>query len=246
MKQIALISGASGGIGREITACLAGAVDEVWLLGQDASRLAACAAATPCPARTFSFDMRDPGGLAPVREALSAEGVQVTWLVACAGLGVYGPFRDKPAATARDSIAVNCAGVTDLVHTALPYMVAGGHIVTLASAAAFVPQPRFAVYAASKSFVLSFSRALREELRVQGISVTAVCPGPVETDFITRSGNEMTRAKRRALLAPRRVAKAAVQAARRGHGVCIPGFSMKCAYLASKVIPHRWLVRFFG
>lgn len=85
-------------------------------------------------------------------------------------------------------INVNCKALTAVTYACLPYMPMGSRILMLASSAAFAPQPGFAVYAASKAYVLSFSRALRVECQEQGLTVTAGCPGPVDTEFFDRRG----------------------------------------------------------
>ncbi len=249
MKKIAIISGASDGIGREFARLLAarGEVEELWLIARRADRMQALAAEVDVPCRVFPLDLSVLGAEEEIRVALSAAKVQVHWLVASAGFGKIGAFADLSADAARDMITVNCTALTGLLHLALPHMAEGGHILTLASAAAFMPQPRFAVYAATKSYVLSLSRALGEELRPRGITVTAVCPGPVQTGFfaVAEETGKMKPSKEKMMTTPDRVARAAYRAALRGRAVCTPTALMRGARLAAKILPHKWLMKFF-
>ncbi len=246
MKKIAIISGASSGIGREIARDLAarGEADELWLLARRADRLTALAGELGCPARVFALDLLalETGGALAAALAGEAEAT-VSFLVAAAGVGYAGAFAEGTAAEAERTVQLNCVALTTLVHTALPYMAAGGRILLLASAAAFMPQPYFAVYAASKAYALSFARALSVELRERQISVTAVCPGPVDTEFFGDKGIDPR--KRRYLVPPTRVARGAVKAALRGRQVYTPTAAMRACRLAAKLLPHGLLARFF-
>lgn len=249
MKKIAIISGASDGIGREFARVLAvkKEAEELWLIARRAERMQALADELDIPCRIFSLDLSAPGMEEAIREALAASGAQAAWLVASAGFGKIGEFADLPTDAVRDMITVNCTALTTLIHLALPYMAEGGRVVTLASAAAFMPQPRFAVYAATKAYVLSLSRALGEELRPRGISVTAVCPGPVQTGFfaVAEQTGKMKPAKEKMMTTPARVARVAYRAAKRGKAVCTPTALMRAARVAAKILPHKLLMKFF-
>ena len=246
MKKIAIISGASSGIGREIARQLAarGEVDELWLLARRADRLTALADELARPARIFARDLLAPDTAGVIAAALAGEAdATVSFLVSAAGVGHAGAFADGTAAEAEATVRLNCVALTALVHTALPYMVAGGHILLLASAAAFMPQPYFAVYAASKAYVLSFARALSVELHARGVTVTAACPGPVDTEFFGDRGIDPR--KRRYMAEPTRVARGALKAALHGRQVYTPTAAMRLSRLAAKLLPHGMLMRFF-
>ena len=115
----------------------------------------------------------------------------------------------------------------------------GSHIILHCSGAAFLPQPEFASYAASKSYVLSFSRALRQEVKKEGISVTAVCPGPVNTEFFEAAGSEIAPAKKRFLVESKDVVRKAMKDAKSGKELSVYGMSMKLVHLAGKMLPTR-------
>ena len=122
----------------------------------------------------------------------------------------------------------------------VPFMREGSRIIQMASSAAFLPQPDFAVYAATKSYVLSFSRALGEELKRDGIYVTAACPGPVDTPFfdIAEAGGSTLALKKYALVSPERVAALALKDSLRRRPVSVCSLPIKSLFLLTKLVPH--------
>ena len=128
----------------------------------------------------------------------------------------------------------------------LPYMAKRSNIINIASSAAFMPQPNFAVYAASKSYVLSFSRALHQELKKHGVIVTAVCPGPVNTEFfdIAESYTKTKGYKVILRVNAKNVVALALKDAKKGRTVSTYGFVMKAFRVATKIVPHGWIVPF--
>ncbi len=248
--KIALISGASSGIGRALACALAagGEVDELWLLGRHEERLRAVAATLGGAAtRILPLDLMRAEAFDVLRGELSEAGGHISWLVAAAGVGYMGEFAALSEGEMRETVTLNCIALSALIETALPYMARGSHILTLASAAALLPQPGFAVYAASKAYVLSLSRALGRELRERGITVTAVCPGPVDTPFLETAARHapMPRGKKKYVVQPAVVVRAALRGAKRGRAVVLPTAAMKLAAVAAKLLPHGLLVRFF-
>lgn len=138
----------------------------------------------------------------------------------------------------------NTEALTAVTSIVLPYIVRRGRILEVSSSAAFLPQPGFAVYAASKSYVLSFSRALHQELKPRSITVTAVCPGPMRTEFFLRASGkaELSGIKRYFMVKPGKVAAKALRDAARGKDISVYGVSMKLLRAASKVLPHALLL----
>jgi short-subunit dehydrogenase len=126
----------------------------------------------------------------------------------------------------------------------LPYVNEGGKIIEIASSAGFMPQPGFSVYAATKSYVISFSRALRQELKAKKISVTAVCPGPVDTPFFSGLEN-VKEYKKKYAISPQKVAIGALKASKRNKALFVPTFSMKMVHLASKIVPTSIILKFY-
>lgn len=186
----ALITGASSGLGEEFAWQLAGRVKNMVLVARSADKMEALAkglrdefpemAVTVCPA-----DLSKSGERVSLSEKLAAEGVVPDLLVNNAGLGDYGEFVTAEWETLQTMLDVNIEGLTHLSHLFAPLMVkaGGGDILNVSSLASTLPIPDFAVYAATKAYVSSFSEALRIELKEAGVNVTHLCPGPVKTGF---------------------------------------------------------------
>ena len=143
-------------------------------------------------------------------------------------------------------IAINDSALVYVTHIVLPYMTENGNMIFMASASAFLPQKEFAVYAASKAFVLSFAKALNEELRNNGITVTAVCPGPVDTEFLEKCNDnrEEKPLKKMVKVDSYPVVKKALIDAKAGKEISVYGMPMKMVHIASKILPSRLLLKF--
>lgn len=248
--RIAIVSGATSGMGRDFARALAREnIGGLWIIGRREDRLAALAEElAPLPCRLFSCDLTAEDAFAEIGIALASEAVEVAWLVTAAGRGSIGKFEEGDSEAYADAIDLNCRALTLLTALCLPYMGRGAHILTLASAAAYLPQPGFAVYAATKAYVLHFSRALARELRPRGITVTAVCPGPVRTEFFARAeagGKKMPKGKEKYMQESETVVRRALKAARKGRTVVTPSLPMKLARLGAKLLPHALLIRIF-
>lgn len=188
--NIAIITGASSGIGREFVRQMDQSfdkIDEFWLVARNKEKLAEIAEGMRHESRIFSMDITSNVQLERLQTAVKKNNAKVRMLVNCAGYGIMGPFAEQDRKEELGMIRLNCEALTNITHRMLPYMARGSRIIQLASCAAFLPQPNFAVYAASKAYVLRFSQALGEELRERGIYVTSVCPGPVNTPFFDRA-----------------------------------------------------------
>ena len=162
-------------------------------------------------------------------------------LINCAGYGLMGAFDSLPVDDCTGQINLNCSSLTYMTRICIPYMRKNSRIIQLASSAAFVPQADFAVYAASKSYVLSFSMALRQELKSKGIWVTAVCPGPVKTEFFDTAEQYGTTLaiKKLTLVEADRVVKDALIASARKQAVSVTGLPMKTLRVMTKLVPHQ-------
>ena len=154
-----------------------------------------------------------------------------------------GSFPEEEAAS---MVQLNCEGLTAVTELVLPYIPDNSRILQFASAAAFMPQPGFAVYAATKAYVLSYSRALGEELRRRRIFVTAVCPGPVDTEFFGKAlnGKPMDPFKRLFMARTKYVVDRAFSDCLKGKTVSVPGLSMKAFYVLCRICPHSLLMKF--
>ena len=244
--RIAIITGASSGMGRDFARMLSHEdIDELWLIARREERLVRLSKKLGLPCRTLPLDLLDRESITILSDCLALENPEVLWLVNAAGYGLCGKVEALSEEEQDRMVSLNCTALTLITRAVLPYMKSGGHIVQFASAAAFLPQPDFAVYAATKSYVLSFSRALNAELRPKKISVTAVCPGPVNTEFLTTAEKhgEVASYKRFFMSESRRVVRTAYTAAKARREMVVPSLSMQLFRLASKVLPHKMVMK---
>lgn len=247
--RIAIVTGASSGIGREFVIQIQHLyrnLDEIWVIARRKDRLELLMEESSVTLRVFSGDLLSHPVYADLETALKKEQPDIRMLVNAAGFGKSGSVESiwKRESEAQESmIDLNCKALTKMTLLCLPYMKRGTRIVNMASAAAFCPQPEFVVYAATKAYVLSFSRGLGAELREKGIYVTAVCPGPVETDFFKISGDMQNPWKEAVMAKPAPVVRRALLDARAKRNVSVYGIPMKGTALATKVIPHDLVLK---
>ena len=243
--RIAIISGASSGIGLEIAKMLdAYMLDELWLISSTQEKLMSACKDFKTKSRLFALDLSKKEAINEICLALEIEKPSIKYLVCSAGVGFNGNFEKISCHEISKMVDINVRALTELTSISMPYIEEGGKIIEIASSAGFMPQPSFAVYAATKSYVISFSRALRQELKIKKIGVTAVCPGPVQTPFF--SGLDGVKEyKKKYAISPKKVAIAALKASKRNKALCVPTFSMKMVLLASKIVPTSIILRFY-
>jgi short-subunit dehydrogenase len=242
-RPLALVTGASSGIGRELARLLAADGHDVVLIARHADALEAVARELAGgPHTVIACDLSDPTGPARLLNDLAGRGLEVDVLINNAGFGVFGPFAVSDPASIAAMIRLNVASVTELARGVLPGMLArrSGRILNLASTAAFQPGPLMAVYYATKAYVLSFSEALANEVAGSGVTVTALCPGPTRTDFLRRAGVGGTRLFRGPLVSDAAsVARAGYAGLRRGRRVVVPGLANRIFVQALRLTPRR-------
>ncbi|HKM34946.1 MAG TPA: SDR family NAD(P)-dependent oxidoreductase [Lachnospiraceae bacterium] len=251
MKNIIMITGASSGIGLEFALQIDTAfsnIDEIWLIARRESRLKEIAKVMQHNVRTIAMDVSDEYAMDDLENLLAESHVMVRMLINAAGFGLIGSFEDISLEEQLDMLLVNCEALTKMTYITLPYMAKGSRIIQMASSAAFLPQPDFAVYAATKSYVLTLSRALNKELEYRGISVTAVCPGPVKTEFfdIAQKYNNISYIKRLSMISVEKCVRAALRASYLKESMVVPGFYMKVFLAATKCIPHDCILSFMN
>jgi len=248
--KTAVISGASSGLGREMMHRIKDIYPEIeccWLIARRRERLEELAQAVPgMECKVFALDITSDGDLAALARALEEERPEITLFINNAGCGMLGDFDTSAMNEQLRMVDLNVRALTALTRIVLDHMSPNGRIINISSIASFVPNARMAVYSATKYYVRAFSRALGMELRGRRISVTAVCPGPMTTEFldIARiSGNSAT-----FRMLPRipveKVARGALEAARKRRSVYTPGVFYKIYRVLSALVPDTIMMWF--
>ena len=243
MKKIAVITGASSGMGRRFAETVKewGSFDEVWAIARRADRLEELKASVPFPVKGISLDLTDRASFAAYAALLEEEKPQVALLINASGYGKFSAAMDVPLEVNLNMVDLNCMALMAMCQMTVPYMSEGGRIINIASVAADQPIPYINVYAASKSFVLRYSRALNRELKSRGIGVTAVCPFWTKTEFFDRaiSSNEPPVVKKYvAMYEPDQIVFRAWRDAKQGREISRFGFIARAQSLLTKIVPH--------
>lgn len=249
-QPVALVTGASSGIGRELAQVLAAEGHDLVLVARGEADLVELARDLGerhgIEARVLPADLARPGAPGEVAAAVERLGLEIDVLVNNAGFGLHGDFLETDPAVERDMIAVNVAALTELAKRLAGPMAARGRgrILNVASTAAFQPGPGMAVYYATKAYVLSFSVAIAVELEGTGVTVTALCPGPTRTGFAEVAGAGRSRlfARSRGMDAGR-VARAGYRAMARGRKVAVVGFWNRLGAFANRLSPRPFAAR---
>lgn len=246
-KNIIVITGASSGIGLEFARQIDpyfSNVDEIWLIARSREKLTKAAAGMRHRTRILAMDITKEAQLERLEDTLLEHDAVVRMLINCAGYGLMGEFSGQELEGALGMVRLNCEALTHITHRCLPFMKRGSRIIQLSSSAAFLPQPGFAVYAATKSYVLSFSRALGEELKDRGIWVTSVCPGPVDTPFFDiaeRSGSTLS-IKKYTMVEPERVVCKALKDSYFKKSMSVCSLPIQAFEVIAKLVPHQALL----
>lgn len=248
-QRTALVTGASSGIGRDLSVVLARNGFNLVLVAR--SRAALDEVASDCTSR-FSIatrvlvqDLADPASPQRIFDDVQSAGIAIDVLVNNAGFGIYGRFAESDLKMELSLIQVNISALVALSRLFVGRMIerGWGRILNVASTAAFVPGPYMTDYYASKAFVISHSVALARELKRTGVKVTALCPGPTRTQFNQRAGMQKARLFRVGVMESMPVAEAGFDAMMKGKTVIIPGFANKLMALGAKLGPRRLAAR---
>ena len=246
MKRIAILTGASSGMGRELALQLAQweTFDELWVIARRADRLEALKEQVPFPVRPISLDLTDPQALELYRDLLENARPDVGLLANVAGFGKFGRYDQIPLADSLKMIDLNCKALVAMTELTLPYMKRGAKLLNLDSLSAFQPVPYLNVYASTKAFVLSYTRSLARELRPRGIRVMAVSPGWVKTEFFEHAVSDNGAVTYYDILwEPADVVKQALKDYKKGKDLSILGHSVRRQVLLVKLLPHRLIMK---
>jgi short-subunit dehydrogenase len=243
VERVALITGASAGLGVEFARVLSKRGYALVLAARRKERLDLLAAELG-NARAVEIDLGREGAAAELVGNVEAAGETIDLLVNNAGFGLHGRFDKADPKRLRQMIDLNCGALTELCREVLPAMIErrSGGILNVASTAAFQPGPGMAVYFATKAFVLSLSEALHEEAKRFGVKVSALCPGPTRTEFGEVAGFKGTKLIGRLSMDAEPVVRAGLEALNANRAVAITGVVNKAGALSIRFLP-RSLVR---
>ena len=244
MTAVALVTGASAGLGEKFARQLAAKGNQLVLVARRKDRLEALAAELG-NARAVELDLSRPGAVGELMADIIRHGETVELLVNNAGFGLSGRFAELDGENQREMIDLNCGALTELAHAVLPGMIArkSGGILNIASTAAFQPGPGMAVYFASKALVLSFSEGLHDEAKAHGVRVSCLCPGPTRTEFRSVSGFDPKGKLARISADAASVVRAGLAGVERNKAVVVPGLSNKLISQAHRLFPRAFLRR---
>ena len=245
MKTIAVITGASSGIGRRFAETIDNwdGIDEVWAIARREDRLKALEC--PVSVRPIVMDLTDRSNYNVYANLLAEANAEVGLLVNAAGFGKFCGTLEVSTEENLNMVDLNCQALMALCQLTIPYMPKGARIINISSVASDQPIPYINVYAATKTFVLYYSRALNRELKNLGIGVTAVCPFWTNTEFFDRAidpNKEPVVKTYVAMYQPEQIVSRAWRDAKRGKEVCRYGFTARAQSLLAKILPHTLIM----
>ena len=248
--KTAIITGASAGMGQEFARHALTIFPDIecfWLIARREGRLEELAAKLAGKKVVcMALDLCDGQSFDVLAEKLRDDKPEIELLINNAGCGYLGNVGETPTDWQTRMTKLNVTALTAVTSLCVPYLARGGHIVNVSSIASFCPNPRMTVYSSTKAYVSAFSRGIREELRSKGVTVTAVCPGPMDTEFI-HLGEIKGRSKTFDILPycdPSSVAEGTLLAARAGRAFYTPKAFYKFYRFLAKVTPQALMVKF--
>lgn len=250
MKRIAIITGASSGIGREFVRQLDGRYDEIWGIALEKELLENVAKETKTPFVGLDFDLTKEENFEKYCRMLKDKDVMVGLLVNASGFGKFGRYDEIDVNASANMVDLNCKALLKMTELTLPYIQNGGRIINIASVAGFQPIPYIATYGATKAFVISYSRALNQELKGRKISITTVCPFWTRTAFFDRATKTNARnevvSKYVVMYQPEKVVEKAIKDALKRKEMSIYGFVARSQVrfvnmLPKKIVMKTWI-----
>jgi short-subunit dehydrogenase len=247
VKKVALITGASAGLGVEFARQLGRRGHRLVLAARRKDRLEELANDLG-NARVVAIDLSKRDASAKLMIDLEAAGEEVEVLVNNAAFGLIGRFAELDARRLRQMIDLNVGTLTDVCRAVAPQMIArkSGGIINVASTAAFQPGPNMAVYFASKAYVLSFTEALHEELKPHGVNVSCLCPGPTRTEFGAVAGFGGNGLYDRVVMQPPEVVEVGLVGLEKNHAVVVPGLVNKIGAASTRFVPRSVVRKIAG
>lgn len=238
-KRIAVLTGATGGLGyafiKELTK---EPLDEIWAVGRNEKRLEELVGEFGNVIVPVRKDLTNAEDMESIVKLLEEQNPQIEYLINNAGLAQMKPSKDFSASEIEKTVDLNCKVPVLLVNYCLPFMGKGSRILNICSASAFQPVPYINLYASTKAFDRSYSRALNVELKPSGITVTAVCPGWIDTDMLNKEINGK-KVKFPGIVSPQSVARKAMKDAKKGRDMSVCSLYVKCQHLNVKYMPQK-------
>ncbi len=250
--KIAVITGASSGIGEQFALKideLRPEIEEIWLIARRKDKLLGLAEKIGKKVRVLALDITKDACLNEYVEQLKEVGAEVKILINNAGFGKLGDFDTISKNDNAGMVRLNCEALTLMTSLTLPFMDNGGEILNSCSIASFAPNTRMAVYSSTKAYVMSFSRALRSELKKRKINVLALCPGPMDTEFLSLAGIEKGSSHTFDTLPrvnPAIMAEKSLKASKNKKAVYTNRIFYKFYRLLAKLLPHSLVMKLAG
>ena len=243
--KIAVITGASSGMGREFVYALDRdeEFDELWVIARREQRLLELKEKCRAKIRPIVLDLQQRESFALYRELLEQEKPEIAVLVNAAGFGLFGAFMDMDMDRQLDIIDLNSRALTAMCYMSVPYMAKGSRIYNMGSMSSWQPVPYINVYGASKAYVLNFSRALGVELKDRGIKVMAVCPGWITTEFFDHAIHDDTISYFNRYYPPEQVIEKALKDMKKGKNASVLGFPERVQVLLVKLLPVGFVMK---
>lgn len=247
MKNIAIVTGASSGLGREFVKLLRKekSLDEIWAIAREEKKLQKLQKKFGEKVKIFAIDLSNLDSIIEFGKMVIRKKPNIRYLVNNAGYAKFCSYSDLTVRETINMVDVNCSAPIAMTLVSLPYMKKGSHILNISSQASFQPLPYLNVYSSTKAFLRNYTRALNVELKRKGVSATAVCPGWMSTRLYERAkiGAQKTVNNFSGMVSPDKVAKKALQDARSSKDMSVYGGYTKASHLAAKVLPQKIMMK---
>ena len=246
MSNIAVVTGATGGLGKAFIAeLLKEDIDEIWAVARNKDKLDALCENYGERIVPVICDLSNESQVNQLRGLFEEKKPNILFLINNAGMAKMGKITDFSDDEISDTIGINCKTPVLLCQYANPYMSAGARILNISSASSFQPNPYIALYSATKVFLRSYSRSLNFELKDKGITSTAVCPGWIDTEML-KSEQNGKKIRFPGLVSPERVVIKALKDAKKGKDMSVCSLFVKVEHLCSKIYPQKWIMHIWG
>lgn len=242
-QNIAVITGASSGLGKEFVGllCKEKKINAIWAIARNINKLKMLRKEFGSKIKIISMDVSNVNKIIAFKKVLTEKNPNIKYLINNAGFGKFCSYQDLSIEESVNMIDLNCSGVVSMGLVCIPYMRKGSHIINIASQSSFQPLPYQNIYSSTKAFIRNYSRALNIELREKGISVTAVCPGWMKTEFFKRAeiGADKTINNFSGIVKPYFVAKKALIDANKNRDISVYSLYVKLNHLMAKLLPQK-------